>query len=237
MNKKILGLAVICLLVGMAVAPGINAYVNKSSSANLDLSSNVEMIKIEVNECFGEEMSQRYVLEIPLETATEVMEKLRDVNTPEKQISILKNYGLIRDNITWEYIQKNYKENLRIIERNKVIENLLSNIAKKNDTTRCRFNLNCEVTTIMSAFPILMPIISWPLLPITGIFVLAGFVAGVGRIDTWNGTQGGWWMQGYEGVVVLGFVGLWFNMVVGFLMMGNALFVGACHLIYNQDEK
>ena len=62
-------------------------------------------------------------------------------------------------------------------------------------------------------------------------------MAGVGRIDTWNGTQGGWWMQGYEGVVVLGFVGLWVNMVVGFLMMGDASFVGACHLIYNPDEK
>ena len=131
MNKKILVLAVICLLVGIAVAPGINAYVNKSSSANLDLSSNIETITIEVNECFGEGRSQRYVLEIPLETITEVMEKLRDVNTPEKQISILKNYGLIRDNITWEYIQKNYQENLYVIERNNVIDNLLSNIAKK----------------------------------------------------------------------------------------------------------
>jgi hypothetical protein len=60
-------------------------------------------------------------------------------------------------------------------------------------------------------------------------------VAGFGRINTSNGTQGWWWMQGYEGVMVLGFVGLWINMVFGFFMIGDALFVGAFHLIYNPD--
>ena len=44
-------------------------------------------------------------------------------------------------------------------------------------------------------------------------------------------------MQSYEGVLVLGFVGLWINMVFGFLMIGGASFVGACQLIYNPDEK
>lgn len=195
---------VVVLLYALSVIPAV--YSTRAYDSSLIHSGDVEV-------CYFSPIGgiKRSVQKIPLDKLVELKEKVGCETDPEKIISLLKEYGIITEDITVGYLRSYFNTHDISFKDNPVNNN------------HTFVNFNCAVIgvgTITLSIPFLIPLL--------GLFApMISFVSIFGTLLTSN-SLGGWYVYGTIYGLILGFVGLWVNMASIFhFILGVALFVVA----------
>jgi hypothetical protein len=150
--KKSLAVGIISLLIVASLIPVVNSQILKNEKPKSSYESNQESIDVTVFEYKPDGTIEKNVVEMPLEKAKELKERLTGERNLEKQLPILKEYGIISENVTLEKMRKGMEEKAK---RMGLIKQRLDKIAFVDEPNfsdgklfGCHYNFLCEVNEV-----------------------------------------------------------------------------------------
>ena len=125
--KKLLVVGVIVLFLGLAIAPSINANINRKLPRAVLNATDDEIVEIIVTEFKLDGTIEKSTVEMSCQKAKELRKELKDVKNEEVRLSIYKKYNLISQDVTREQLRADMEERAWIIRISKnKIENIPS---------------------------------------------------------------------------------------------------------------
>ncbi len=206
--KKLLVVGVIVLFLGLAVAPSINANINRKQPKAVLNATDQDIVEIVVTEYKPDGTIEKSTLKMPYIKVKELRKELKDVKDEEERLSIYKKYNLISQNVTCEKLRADMDERARRLGLSK---NKIENALSRDETNIPNFlkylksvkNYMCLVSGIVAIGIRLYFGVSWFTSFINGVMfyylnfpslfipsadvINTGLVLG-GRFETRNGT-------------------------------------------------
>ncbi|MFW6121071.1 MAG: hypothetical protein ACOC80_09270 [Petrotogales bacterium] len=108
--KKSLVVAVICLFIGLAFAPSINANINAKPTEDITAVGKGRLVKLGVTEFKPNGTTEKTIVKMTFEEAKELKNKLKDIKSSDERLSLYKEYGLIPEDVTLEKLKAGMKE-------------------------------------------------------------------------------------------------------------------------------
>jgi len=106
MLYKTLVAGVIILFIGVTIAPSINAFVDKSSIKTFTNPIFDEIVEITVSRYKADSTVEKNKVLLSKEKALEFNERYKNTDEPEKRFSLLKEYGIIPDDVTRDSLRE-----------------------------------------------------------------------------------------------------------------------------------
>jgi len=125
MNKKFLVFGITILILGVSIAPSLNAEIYKKNTEEARPFRKARDVKFEVIEFKSDGTIEKTIVELTIEESNEFKNKLKETNTYEEKLSLYKKYGLIPEDVTIEKLKKGMQEKA---ERYGLTEEKLSQI-------------------------------------------------------------------------------------------------------------
>ena len=152
--KKIVGIAIILLFIGVAFAPSIDANTDISIVPSIKpLKKNT--ISIQVTEFKADGTVEKTIVEMSQEEVKNLKEKLKQVNKIEERLDIYKEYGLIPKDATAEKLRTGMEEKanrMGFTKKELNISSQFSNMPFSDRVSPLVVNLMCSVSGFIGGF-------------------------------------------------------------------------------------
>ena len=102
MNKKIFTTSIVILFIGLALAPGINAVVEKKTPPQDVSTASEKMVRLLVTEYKPDGTKESKIVRLPESQVEEMRKRLKTVDDLDDRLSIYKEYELIPLDVTSE---------------------------------------------------------------------------------------------------------------------------------------
>jgi len=220
--KKLLVVGVIVLFLGLAIAPSINADVDRLYLKPVTNSVFEETEEITISRYKADGTIEKTTVKLSKERALEFADRLKRTDDSDERFTLYKEYGLIPEDVTRESLRQ---EMLQLAERVGITEEKINSISERfihNGNEPRLFGINflneiIGISGISLNLPIGLSLIigfsnwffnvrDWFLLPSVDLFYFAIFIVGLFQFT--NGLLPDFQTFGIGSFLLLGFVGL-----------------------------
>jgi len=242
--KKLLVFGVIVLFLGLAIAPSINANVDRRLPKSV-INFGMNKVKVTVTEFKPDGSREATVVEITREQVNALRDELKGAKDLDERLSVLKDYSLVPQHVTIEQFKVGMEEKAQrmVFTKDKIARSLSQN-------RHFKINFNCYVSagtlfgfkSLLGLSPLtgLINRLIWlyDLLPYTlpSCDLLQLHVSQGIEIETKNGTLPSFRVAGCLGrITIVGFVGYYmsfspflpsFLITLWDMFTGSAVYVG-----------
>ena len=247
--KKLLAITIILLFIDLALAPGINAVVEKKNLPPRD----EKLVRLLVTEYKPDGTRESKIVRLPESQASEMRERLKTVEDLDERLSIYKEYELISKDVTSDKLKEGMEERTKQLG---LTNEKLKGMLTSNKILNCNngpievLNYACEVAALAAyGLPLIIGlsfitarinfflIFGFPIPP----FLLPSFdlvdiyFAIAGYLGTTNGTLPDFYIElGPIFLMLVGFVGF---SIASFLFILPTDFVGYAAMAYAKGKE
>ncbi len=231
--NKTLVVGVMVIFIGVSIAPSINADVDRRFTKPFTNPIFDETVKVTISRYKADSTIEKTKVILYKEKALEFRDKLRNIDDSEKRFSLLKEYGLIPNDVNRDSLRQ---EMLNLAEELGITEERIESISKRyvnkgDDVHLIGINFLNEFGGISVAtlnLPIGLSFITgilndgYPDIPSADLLYIALYI--VGRYDFYNGV-----LPDFHSMSIFGFFCL-----LGFIgFVVSVPFLAAMPYIYN----
>ena len=108
--KKTIIIGLTLLLIGVSVAPSLNANINKNLTEQINIRGRDQTVKYKVTEFKSDGSIEKTVVEMTQLEAKGLENRLKNIKSYDEKLSLYKKYGLIPEDVTLEKLKAGMKE-------------------------------------------------------------------------------------------------------------------------------